>query len=71
MSFKSEVIADSNGQWTGNAMRFETEKEAKIYVDDLMMRWTLVTDKRVVESTDPVNVRVEFVGEHSFKLVHL
>ena len=54
MSYKGEVIADSSGKWCGNGLRFETEDEARIYVEDLAMRWTLVRDYRVVESEDPV-----------------
>jgi hypothetical protein len=70
MSFKPEVIADSSGEWTGNQLRFNTEKEAKTYVADLMLRWTLVTDTRVVESSEPVNVRLDFAG-HGFALAFL
>ena len=56
MSFKAEVIADGSGQWCSNGLRFATEQEAKIYVDDLMMRWTAVRDTRVVECGDPITV---------------
>ena len=62
MSFKPEVIADSSGKWSGNALRFATEEEAKIYVDDLMMRWTAVRDTRVVEVEDPVTVWLDLEG---------
>jgi hypothetical protein len=55
MSWKPEVIADSSGTWTGNALRFATREEAEANVRDLMMRWLLVREVRVVESTDPVN----------------
>jgi len=47
--FKAEVIADSSGVWAGNALRFETRKEAEEYVNDLAMRWTAVRETRVVE----------------------
>jgi hypothetical protein len=57
MSFKPEVIADSSGQWAGNALRFATREEAEANVKDLESRWFLVTDTRVVESDDPVNYR--------------
>jgi hypothetical protein len=57
-SFKSEVIADNSGKWAGNALRFATESEALTYVKDLKRRWILVTDVRVVESSDPVNYRI-------------
>jgi hypothetical protein len=55
MSFKPEVIADSSGQWCGNALRFATREEAEANVQDLMMRWFAVRDTRVVECDDPVN----------------
>ena len=55
MSYKAEVIADSSGEWTSNALRFATREEAEAYVFDLAMRWTLVRETRVVESSDPVN----------------
>jgi hypothetical protein len=71
MCFKPEVIADSSGKWTGNALRFETEQEAKTYVDDLMMRWTLVRDTRIVTSEEPENARLQLVSENNFRLVHL
>ena len=57
MSFKPEVIADSSGKWCGNALRFATREEAEANVLDLMMRWHLVRDTRVVECDDPVNYR--------------
>jgi hypothetical protein len=56
-SWKPEVIADSSGEWCGNALRFATREEAEANVKDLMWRWTLVTDTRVVESDDEVNYR--------------
>jgi hypothetical protein len=55
MSWKPQVIADSSGNWSGNALRFSTKEEAEANARDLMMRWTLVRDIRVVESDDPVN----------------
>ena len=70
MSFKPEVIADSSGKWSGNALRFATEEEAKIYVDDLMTRWTAVRDTRVAAAKDPVTARLDHEGS-GWKLVHL
>lgn len=55
MSWKPEVIADSSGKWCGNALRFATKQEAEEDVADLAMRWIMVRETRVVESTDPVN----------------
>jgi hypothetical protein len=56
-SYAPQVIADSSGKWAGNALRFATREEAEDNVRDLMNRWFLVTDTRVVESDDPVNYR--------------
>ena len=70
MNFKAEVIADSSGKWSSNPLRFATEAEARIYVDDLMMRWTAVRDTRVVEVDDPVTARLDRAG-NGWKLVHL
>ena len=58
-SFAPEVIADSSGEWCGNALRFATRAEAELNVQALMMRWMLVRETRVVESKDPVNYRYE------------
>jgi hypothetical protein len=58
MSWKSEVIADKSGTWAGNGLRFATEGEAKQYVADLSMRWTLVSDTRVVECEDEVSYAI-------------
>lgn len=55
MSWKPEVIADPDGKWCGNGLRFATKEEAEANVADLKRRWVLVTDTRVVESDDPVN----------------
>ena len=54
-SYAPEVIADSSGQWCGNQLRFATKEEAERNVFDLSMRWMMVRETRVVESTDPVN----------------
>lgn len=56
-SFAPEVIADESGEWTGNSLRFATREEAERSVADLERRWILVTDTRVVESTDEPNYR--------------
>lgn len=58
-SFKAEVIADDSGEFVGNALRFATREEAEIYGLDLMSRWTLVREMRVVESDDAVTARIE------------
>lgn len=54
-SYAPEVIADSSGQWCGNALRFATYREALDNVLDLEMRWMLVRKTRVVESDDEPN----------------
>ena len=59
LSFAPEVVADSSGKWVSNALRFATEIEAWTYVKDLERRWILVTNIRVVPSTDPVSYKIE------------
>jgi hypothetical protein len=50
--YKVEVIADNSGEWVGNGLRFDTKAAAEIYAFDLMMRWTLVRNTRIVELED-------------------
>ena len=57
MSFAPEVTTDSTGKWYGNALRFATREEAQANVDNLAARWFAVRERRVVESSDPVNYR--------------
>jgi len=47
--FKAEVIADSSGEWVGNALTFDTREQAETYARDLFARWTAVREWRVVE----------------------
>ena len=47
--YKAEVQTGSDPKWYGNGLTFETEAEAEAYVKDLMWRWTMVIDTRVVE----------------------
>lgn len=51
-SFKIEVIADATGTWSSNGVAFNTYAEAQDYGKDLSARWTLVTDMRVIESSE-------------------
>lgn len=61
MSYAPEVIADSSGQWTGNALRFASREEAEAYASNLASRWLLVRETRVIESQDRVNYT--YVGD--------
>lgn len=47
--FKAEVIADSSGQFCGNGLRFSDFDEAEDYAVGLSLRWTAVSQHRVVE----------------------
>jgi hypothetical protein len=53
-SWKAEVLADSSGQYTSNALRFATQSEAGSYAIDLFNRWSSVKSWRTVPSSDPV-----------------
>jgi len=47
-NYKVEVQADSTGTWAGNALKFDTVELAQVYAIDLMCRWLLVRNWRVV-----------------------
>ena len=47
--YKVQVQTGKNTTWSGNALKFKTKKEAKIYAIDLMSRWILVTYYRIVK----------------------
>ena len=49
MIYKVEVQADSSGEWVGNGLTFETERDAVAYARDLAYRWLSVRDWRVVK----------------------
>lgn len=53
MSFKPEVLV--GGEWSANAVVFNTKAEAETSARDLFGRWMLCTDWRAVESDLPVS----------------
>lgn len=55
MSYKPEFKVQ--GEWYDNAQRFETREEAESTARARFMFWTVPSDWRVSESTDPVNYR--------------
>ena len=57
MSYKPEVQTDKSGKWYDNALRFETEREARAYAADMARRWYAVEGTRAAKSEDPVNYR--------------
>lgn len=57
MSFKAEMLV--SGEWVSNLLRFEHRAEAERYAEDLFMRWTMPTDKRVTECDEPFNYRCD------------
>ena len=62
MSFKPEVSTDGGRTFHQNTLAFATRGEAETSARDVMSRWMLVTDWRVVESDQPVNYRLRFDG---------
>lgn len=58
MSYKYEVSV--KGSWSGNGVRFATEKEADAAGEELLSRWWVPDSHRVVESEDPVKHRFNF-----------
>lgn len=61
MSWKPMVYVD--GKWSGNSLRFATEKEAADWARDLYHRWLLPSDHKAEPSDDPVNYRLTKDGE--------
>jgi hypothetical protein len=55
MTWKVEVVVDDSGEWVGDPLRFETDREALAYARDLEFRCSAVRDKRLVKSEDPLN----------------
>lgn len=53
MSYKVQVIADPSKKWVSNGIILRSAEEARAYAEDLMSRWTSVTDTRVVPFTGP------------------
>ena len=51
--FKFEVIADASGKWNSNNKTYATREEATAAATDLALRWTLVTDWRVIVVEPP------------------
>lgn len=65
MSWKPEV--EVNGQWSRNALVFETQEEAETSARELFGRWMLTTGYRAVEVDEPVNyslVNGELISMH-------
>jgi len=52
IKWRAEVDV-GEGKWYTNALRFDTEAEAKSYAADLHARWTLVRRSRVVPDSTP------------------
>lgn len=55
MSFKPSVSTDGGATFNENNLAFATREEAERSAKDLMRRWLLVTDWRVIESDEQVN----------------
>lgn len=62
MSFKPSVSTDGGVTFNENNLAFTTREEAEASAKDLMSRWMLVTDWRVIESDQPVNYRLRSDG---------
>ena len=59
MSWKPEVRTGKDPKWYDNSLCFASKEEAEASARELMSRWLLVTECRAVESTDPVNYRID------------
>lgn len=59
MSFKPEVRTGNDPKWYDNNLAFATYDEAEYSARDLMNRWLLVVEYRVVESDEEVNYSID------------
>jgi hypothetical protein len=59
MSWKPEVRTGTDPKFYGNNLAFATKEEAEYSAKDLMNRWLLVNEWRVVESDQTVNYRLD------------
>jgi len=59
MSWKPEVRTGNDPKFYGNNLAFATKEEAEYSARDLMNRWLLVNEWRVVESDQTVNYRID------------
>lgn len=50
LPLKVEVVADSTQKWCGNGLTFDSEEKAEDYARDLMSRWTLVQNWRIIDA---------------------
>ncbi len=57
MSYKVAVKVKGEPQWSYNAQRFATKKQATAAADDLSSRWMLVDAYEIQSSPDPVNYK--------------
>jgi hypothetical protein len=71
MAWRVEVIADSSGKRAGNGLVFETEAEARAAGENLMDRWTSVTEVFVVETDRAVTARYDATKPYPAALTHL
>lgn len=67
MSWKP-VVSTDGVTFTGNAMCFETAKEALAWAADLYMRWASCVAYDAEESTDPVNYRITDIDSPTARL---
>lgn len=62
MSYKPEVQTGRDPKFYSNNLAFATREEAEQSAKNLMARWFLVNDWRVVGSDQPVNYRLREDG---------
>ena len=62
MSFKPQVRTGRDPEFYSNNLAFATHAEAAKSASDLMDRWFLVEEWRVIESDQPVNWRINEDG---------
>ncbi len=63
VKYRAEVTGKGENVWSTNALEFDSEEEAKNYLDDLSGRWFGFDMGRVVPATTPKGQQVDMVND--------
>jgi hypothetical protein len=63
VKYRAEVTGIGENVWSGNAMEYDTEQEAKEWLDGLSGRWFGYDMSRVVPVTTPRGQKVDLVND--------
>ena len=62
IKFRADIAGIRETNWSNNAMEYNTEQEAKDWLDNLSMRWTGYDLSRVVPTNTPKGEPIDMVN---------